>query len=131
MKISEVSTITGLSQKSIRLYEDKKIISVPDRELNGYRTYSQEQIDELNFVNNARKVGFSLEECKALLKIEKNPRRLSVDVKNIVEHKTQELKVQLTLIQSMIDKLEGWSEECPGNQESECPIIDGLKKLKN
>ncbi|MFA0084376.1 Cu(I)-responsive transcriptional regulator [Vibrio sp. 10N.261.51.F12] len=131
MKISEVSKITGLSQKSIRLYESKGIVSSPSRELNGYRIYTQSQINDLNFVNNARKSGFSLEECKTLLCIEKNPQRLSADVKTIVEEKLIELKKQLDLLQNMCNKLEEWSQLCPGNEESECPIINGLKDTKN
>jgi len=37
MNIGAVAKLTGLSSKSIRLYEDKGIISPPARRVSGYR----------------------------------------------------------------------------------------------
>ena len=81
MNISEVAKLTNLSTKSIRLYEDKGVISEPMRSENGYRTYTQKQLKELSVVAKARSAGFSLEECKELVALADHPCRESADAK--------------------------------------------------
>ena len=48
MNIGVVSKLTGLSSKSIRLYEDKGLITAPLRSESGYREYSQQHVNQLN-----------------------------------------------------------------------------------
>ncbi len=57
MNIGAVAKLTGLSSKSIRMYEDKGIISSPARSDSGYREYSDKHIQELNLVSRAKKRG--------------------------------------------------------------------------
>ncbi|CAE6955270.1 transcriptional regulators [Vibrio sp. B1FIG11] len=54
MNIGAVAKLTGLSSKSIRMYEDKGIISSPARSDSGYREYSEKHIQELNLVSRAK-----------------------------------------------------------------------------
>ena len=46
MKINDVERITGLTQKAIRLYESKGLVNI-SRDENGYRNYSDEDIEDL------------------------------------------------------------------------------------
>ncbi len=82
MNIGAVAKLTGLSSKSIRLYEDKGIISPPARSDSGYREYSDNHIQELNLVSRAKNAGFSLQECKEFVQLAHNPNRKSSEVKN-------------------------------------------------
>ena len=91
MNISEVANLTQLSPKSIRLYEDKGVISPPLRSENGYRTYGAKQIKELGIVAKARSAGFSLDECRALVELADNPCRESADVKAKAQSKLNEV----------------------------------------
>lgn len=81
MKINEIARLTGLTPKTIRFYEQKGIISEPARAENGYRAYGQKHINELQMIRRSRLVGFSLEECQALLEMSRNPNMRSADVK--------------------------------------------------
>ena len=93
MNISEVAKLTNLSTKSIRLYEDKGVISKPMRSDNGYRAYTPKQVKELGVVAKARSAGFSLEECKELVALADNPCRESADVKAKAQSKRLEDRV--------------------------------------
>ncbi|MDG3088728.1 Cu(I)-responsive transcriptional regulator [Vibrio hannami] len=128
MNISEIAKLTNLSSKSIRLYEDKGIISAPMRADNGYRQYSQQHIDELIIVARAKRAGFSLDECKALVELAQDNQRTSAAVKQKAADKLVEVEQKLTELNEIKAQLEKWISECPGNSESECPIIDDLKK---
>lgn len=63
MNISYVAKITGLTSKTIRFYEQKGLLTPPVRKENGYRSYSQKNLDELMLLSQMRSMGFTLEEC--------------------------------------------------------------------
>ncbi len=81
MNISDVAKKTGLTSKAIRFYEEKGLVTPPLRSENGYRTYSQQHLDELTLLRRARQVGFNLEECRELVALFNDPSRHSADVK--------------------------------------------------
>lgn len=92
MNIGAVAKLTGLSSKSIRLYEDKGIISPPARSDSGYREYSDNHIQELNLVSRAKSAGFSLQECKEFVQLAHNPNRKSSEVKARTMDKLREVE---------------------------------------
>lgn len=54
MNISDVAKITGLTSKAIRFYEEKGLVTPPMRSENGYRTYTQQHLNELTLLRRAR-----------------------------------------------------------------------------
>lgn len=126
MNISQVSKQTQLSAKSIRLYEQKGLISAPLRSENGYRIYSRQHIDELLVIARAKRVGFTLDECKSLVNLAKNPERTSAEVKEKAKEKLSEVNAKLAELIEIKQQLEEWVNKCPGNSGSDCPIIDDL-----
>ena len=81
MNISDVAKITGLTSKAIRFYEEKGLVTPPMRSENGYRTYTQQHLNELTLLRQARQVGFNLEESGELVNLFNDPQRHSADVK--------------------------------------------------
>ncbi|MEZ8020552.1 Cu(I)-responsive transcriptional regulator [Vibrio splendidus] len=130
MNISEVASLIQLSPKSIRLYEDKGVISPPLRSENGYRTYGAKQIKELGIVAKARSAGFSLDECRALVELADNPCRESADVKAKAQSKLNEVNKKIEDLLVIQKTLIEWVEQCPGDSNSHCPIIDSLVEKK-
>jgi len=127
MNISEVAKKTGLTAKSIRLYEEKNLITPPHRLDNGYRDYQQQHIDDLMLIARCKRVGFSLDECKAMLILANDPSRSSSAVKERAQKKLQSVEQKLKELTEIKRQLEDWIRECPGDEGSDCPIIDDLK----
>ncbi|MCX2756812.1 Cu(I)-responsive transcriptional regulator [Vibrio sp. Sgm 22] len=130
MNISEAAKLTNLSTKSIRLYEDKGVITAPLRSENGYRSYEKKQIKELGIVAKARSAGFSLDECRALVELADNPCRESADVKAKALSKLEEVNQKIEDLLAIQKTLKEWVEQCPGDSNSHCPIIDSLVEKK-
>ncbi|TDQ57134.1 MerR family copper efflux transcriptional regulator [Mesocricetibacter intestinalis] len=126
MNIAEIVKRTGLSAKSVRFYEEKGIITPPQRAANGYRQYNEEHIRELNLLHQARLVGFSLPECKELMQLYNNPHRRSADVKGKTLAKINEIDQQIAKLQQIRQELLTLAEQCPGDNSEHCPIIEGL-----
>ena len=61
MKIGELSLKTGVSIRSIRYYEEKNLI-YPKRLENGYRVYSEEDVERVKAVQLFLDLGLSTEE---------------------------------------------------------------------
>lgn len=127
MNISEVAKKTGLTAKSIRLYEDKELITAPHRLANGYRDYDSRHIDDLMLIARCKSVGFSLDECKAMLALANDPSRSSFAVKEKAQKKLDNVEQKLKELTAIKKQLKAWIQECPGDEGSDCPIIDGLK----
>ena len=81
MNISEAARHAGLPAKTIRYYEEIGLVA-PLRDPNGYRAFRPRDLHALTFVARARSLGFSIEDCRALLHLYQDPTRASADVKN-------------------------------------------------
>lgn len=65
--IKETAQLSGVSVKTLRHY-DKIGLLVPAKSKNGYRTYSQEDLERLQVILYYKYLGFSLEKIAELLK---------------------------------------------------------------
>ena len=65
-KIGEISKIYGFSKDSLMYYEDLGILK-PDRDTNGYRMYSIQDLYRLNLIKELRTLGFSMKKIKEYL----------------------------------------------------------------
>ena len=66
-RIGEVSEQTGQSTKTIRYYEEINLTPSAERTANGYRIYTEEDVDRLRFIRSARALDFSLEDIEEIL----------------------------------------------------------------
>ncbi|MBQ8392989.1 MAG: MerR family transcriptional regulator [Clostridia bacterium] len=66
MKINDVEKITGLTGKAIRLYESKGLINI-SRDTNGYRNYSDNDIEVLKAIKLLRSIDASVADIKLYL----------------------------------------------------------------
>ena len=67
MKINEVEAAVGVTKKNIRFYEEEGLIS-PGREPgNGYRSYSQADVERLRRIKLLRKLDVPLAEIREML----------------------------------------------------------------
>ena len=68
MKLKELCQRTGLSRKTVRLYEEEELL-VPHKEArNGreYREYTEEDVQTLLVVASLRKAWFTMEEIRRM-----------------------------------------------------------------
>lgn len=128
MNIGVVSKLTGLSSKSIRLYEEKGLITAPSRSDSGYRDYTEQQIRELKLISRAKNAGFSLLECKEFVEFAQDPCRKSSEVKSRANEKLQEIELKIAELREIEKQLKDWVNACPGDAGSDCPIIDDLTR---
>lgn len=126
MNIGEVAERTGVPPKTIRYYEEIDLIPAPARSANGYRAYSDEAVHTLRFVASARNLGFTVEQCRALLALYRDKGRASADVKRVANEHIDEIDHRIAELQAMRKVLADLARRCHGDDRPDCPIIDGL-----
>ena len=122
MNIGRAAELTNLPAKTIRFYEEIELIK-PQRASNGYRDYSDDDIHRLKFLQRARSLGFSIDECRALFSLYEDEDRASADVKAIALTKIEAVDAKIRELQSLRDTLSHLAETCNGDNRPDCPII--------
>ena len=125
MNIGEASQQSHLPPKTIRYYEDIALVK-PARAENGYRDYSNSDLHRLRFLQRARSLGFTIEECRQLLSLYEDEHRESADVKKLAERKITEVDRKIRELKSLKSTLSLLARECHGDNKPDCPIIDDL-----
>ena len=127
MNISDAATRCGLPAKTIRYYEDIGLVS-PGRLANGYRDYDENDLHKLRFLQRARGLGFSVEDCRVLLSLYEDRNRASSDVKEIAKTHLAEIERKIAELQSLRDTLSDLVQSCHGDDRPNCPIINDLAR---
>lgn len=67
MTIKEVEKCTGLSRSNVRFYEKEKLIEPSRNESNGYRDYSENDIEDIRKIAYLRTLGISIEDIRNVM----------------------------------------------------------------
>jgi MerR family copper efflux transcriptional regulator len=128
LNIGEVAKLAELPIKTIRYYEDIGFIQ-PKRSANGYRSFRQSDVHKLAFLGRARSLGFSIEDCRALLHLYGDDKRASADVKRIAQEHLTRIDAKVKELQTMRHTLSHLIEACAGDDRPSCPILSDLATL--
>lgn len=125
MNIGEVAERSGLPAKTIRYYEDIGLIR-PRRGPNGYRAFADADVQRLAFLGRARSLGFSIDECRALLALHADAERASGDVKQLAAAHLGQIDRKIAELAAMRATLAGLVARCHGDDRADCAILDDL-----
>ena len=125
MNIGEVAERAGLPAKTIRYYEDIGLVR-PARDSNGYRAFIEQDVHKLIFLARARALGFSIEECRALLALWEDRARASADVRAIAKDHLARIEEKIADLEAMRDTLSDLVRSCAGDDRPDCPILTSL-----
>ena len=101
MEIRELVKSTGVSAKTIRYYEEIRILPPAARKPNGYREYSIVDVDRLKLVAGARRLDFGLEEIREILDLrDRNIAPCGV-LLGLLEQKAAEIKIRIRELQAL------------------------------
>ncbi|MDT9674158.1 MerR family transcriptional regulator [Pseudomonas sp. JV414] len=100
MKIGELEARSGASRHTLRYYEQIGLIS-PLRQTNNYRVYTVQTLQDLDFIQRAQSMGFSLGEIGEILDAQRNKLIDCAGGAKLIEKKMAELKQKIANLQSI------------------------------
>ncbi|MDL5054121.1 MerR family transcriptional regulator [Oscillatoria laete-virens NRMC-F 0139] len=118
---------TGVNPETILYYEKLGLLMKPLRTRSGYRLYQRVHWVRINFIRNARELGFSLADISVLLRLQQHPRRGSSSVKKIAVQKLDALKSMIEQLREKFQTLSAINQLCDGRMTiKNCPILKSL-----
>jgi MerR family mercuric resistance operon transcriptional regulator len=127
MTVGELAQAGEVHVETVRYYQSLHLLPTPKRPIGGIRRYNQEALQRLFFITRAKRLGFSLDEVRALIDLSsgkhcKETRTLAVKKLATIEEKLDDLR-------AMRKVLRGLAARCArGGGAYGCPMIDALNK---
>lgn len=116
---------TNVNAETIRYYEKNQLLDEPKRSNNGYRVYSNTHIERLTFIRRSRELGFSINEIKGLLSLQKETNSCE-QVQQASKNHLQDIQSKIMDLKKMETSLKNLINECESNTSPACPMIETL-----
>jgi DNA-binding transcriptional MerR regulator len=129
LKIGELAKQTGVAVGTLRYYSDLGLLIPIHRGDNGYRYYSQDASQQVQFIKKAQAIGFTLEEIKQILDVRDRGEKPCSLVQNLLDNKIEQLEIQIKKMSLFKQELEeyrtSWINHpnLESNSQEVCPLI--------
>lgn len=124
----EVAKLSGIGAEAIRFYENEGLISKPKRSESGYRLYSHQDVKRIQFIKQAKELGFSLKEIQELLALRVTPKNSCHNVKELALHKIETIEDKIRNLHRVKRALKKLVQSCRGKgPTSDCPILEAIE----
>ena len=128
LTIGDLSRETGVKIPTIRYYESIRLLPAPPRTAGNRRVYDRAHLDRLNFIRQARELGFSIEAITALIQLAGHPDQPCVDADRIAREHLTDVQRKIAQLQALESELTHLIEHCSHGRVEECQILTALAR---
>jgi DNA-binding transcriptional MerR regulator len=100
MRIGEIAHRVEVSPSIIRHYESRGIIPRPCRDSCGYREYDEADLERIQIIVGARRLGIALPDIKEILAIREQEGVPSLRVLELIDRKASEVEARTDRLRS-------------------------------
>ena len=93
MTIGQLAAAAGVNVETVRYYQRRDLLAVPDRPAGGIGRYAPSALTRLRFIKRAQSLGFTLDDVQALLSLDDG--RGCSAARQIGEHKLADVRQRL------------------------------------
>lgn len=132
LRVGELARAVGKSVRAIHLYEELGLVTPVERSQGGFRLFSPDAVDRINWINKLQVIGFTLSQIRAFVdQFENNlsGRTATDSVRRVFEEKLTEIRdtiAQLQLIETDLVEAIAYLESCQSCETvapvSECAV---------
>ncbi len=123
--IAKLAKSAGVGVETVRYYQRRGLMPVP-RAVgeSAYRHYDEAHVKQLRFIRRAQAAGFTLEEIKELLLLDRASDRPRV--RELAKKRLEALAEQLQELEASRSALRRLLQACRGTDKGPCPIIEAF-----
>ena len=126
LSIGAVADAAGVNVETIRFYQRKGLLDTPERRPGEMRRYRPGDVARVKFIKAAQRLGFSLDEIHALLKLDEGSH--CDEARAMGEQKLADVRSKLVNLRQMEVALEGLVTDCCATKMTvTCPLIASLR----
>src|SRR5437660_9955035 len=121
LQIGEVAERLGVTQRTLRFYEEKGLLKPPTRMEGGFRLYSDEDIERVEQIRQLQKLlGFSLAEIKEMVEAEEVKSQIRAEYRRDADLAERREKIaralsmtekQYALVRQKVEQLQQMQQE--------------------
>lgn len=128
--IGKLAGLTGVSNDTLRYYEQEGLIKPADKSPAGYRLYDQESARRIRFIKHAQACGFTLAEVRELLTLRGRHKACCGDIRSRAIEKKLQIEKKIRAMRAMSKALDHLITECADEAQpvKECAIIAALER---
>ncbi len=124
---AQLARRTGCNLETVRYYEKVGLLPAPARNANGYRVYSPELVQRLQFILRARDLSFAMDEIRSLLSLTDVGAQACAEVMGRTQAHLDDVRRRIADLQKIEAALATTLDKCTGDDVAECPILDALQ----
>lgn len=124
LTIGEVARLMSLTTSQIRFYEKKGLLKPHHKDKNGYRLYSFNEIDTLEYIMTLRNIGVSITEISGYIHEKKNNNLI-----DILDRTTKQLKQEIDKLTDQVEKMNELKNQFSTNLSTSSQVVYQPKRL--
>lgn len=124
MLIGKLSELVDLTKDTIRFYENEGLLINVERNINGYKNYTNDHVEQLKLIKHAKELGFTLNEIKSLGNLLFSNKLTLTEMSSLLKAKEQEIDLKIKQLTSFKNYIHSVLE---GN----CEYRSQMKRLIN
>lgn len=127
MTIGRFAREAGVGVETVRYYHRRGLLPMPAAGSTSYREYDDALLRRLGFIRRAQAAGFTLEEIRELLRLDRGRDRQAV--RQLAQRKLVELEGRLADLRDLARALRSVVHACDhGDLAAPCPIIEAFER---
>jgi MerR family transcriptional regulator, copper efflux regulator len=120
MRIGEAAGQAGIPAKTIRFWEDQRLLRPPARTPAGYRDYDPAILERLAFIRHAQAAGLTLEAIRQVLNIRDGGQPPCVHVSGLITQRLGEVEARLAQLTCTRDQLAALAVRAAAQDTADC-----------
>jgi DNA-binding transcriptional MerR regulator len=131
-RIGEIAQQTGVSVETLRFYEKRRLLNPPPRTEGGFRLYSDDAVQQVKFIRQARSLGLTLDDVQQLLiGRQRRPQVASCRrVRELLTRRVEDIDARIKELRAFRRTLNEHLAACDRSLaaagDPECPTIEAL-----
>ena len=132
IQIGRVALKTGLTVDAIRFYEKQRLIRTAPRTEGGFRLFSGQDLQHIQFIRRAQELGFSLNEIRELLALQAEQVEACSHVRDMLTAKLSAVRKKIRDLRQLENQLAGDLTRCVRRLHSGaahhdiCPVLETI-----
>jgi DNA-binding transcriptional MerR regulator len=132
LRTSDLAKRIGVQPDAIRYYERRGLLPLPQRGSSGYRIYTTQHLERVEFIKQCQTLGFSLDEIRELMELKFRGGSPCHHVRDLLLQKIKEVEAQIERMTFFKQELHGSCTDhernssrqlCVRGQESIRPLL--------
>jgi len=126
ISIGEMSRRSNVKVPTIRFYEQKGLISAPERSEGNQRRYSIVELQRLSFIRHARDLGLTIDAIRELIELSDRPEESCAFADEIAAQHLESIQDKISQLKKLEKELQRIVSGCEGDDVKNCYVIQSL-----